>query len=43
MTNYQKARDQFHRSNNVREIIEVVTDVESKIEEFRGLRGRLSE
>jgi len=34
---------QFHRSNNVREIIEVVTDVESKIEEFRGLRGRLSE
>jgi hypothetical protein len=34
---------QFHRSNNVREIMKVVTDVESKIEEFRGLRGRLSE
>jgi HEPN domain-containing protein len=33
---------QFHRSYNIREIIEVVTDVESKIEEFRGLRGRLS-
>ncbi len=34
---------QFHRLNNVEEIVEVVTDVEAGIEKFRELRSRLPE
>jgi hypothetical protein len=34
---------QFHRLNNVEEIVEVVTDVEAGIEKFRELNSRLPE
>ena len=34
---------QFHRLNNIEEIVEVVTDVEAGIEKFRELTSRLPE